>query len=935
MSAIDEMKAYMEDRDSYLCHYGMPRRSGRYPYGSGENPYQHAADFVGRYSEYKKQGMSEREIAEACGVSTTKLRSMYSLAITEQRMYDVQRAETLKGDGLTNTKIAEIMGLPGESSVRALLNQGAKERMKESLKTAETLRAAVNDKKFIDIGPGLERELGVSATKLQNAQTYLQDEGYEVLPVRVPQVNNPGKWTTVKVLCPPGTTYPDVYKAVQNGEVKTVSDYEALSGVTETNKRSFQYPESMDISRLEIRYAHDKAPDGHEGIERDGLIEIRRGVPDLSLGDKAYAQVRILVDGDRYIKGMAVYSDDLPEGKDVVFNTNKKEGTPVRDVLKAIKSDPDNPFGSLIKEGGQSTYIDKDGKEKLGLINRTREEGDWGDWADKLPSQFLAKQDRSLIKHQLDLSIAERQSEFDQIMNLTNPTVKKQMLLSFSEDCDKTAVYLSAKALPRQKYQVIIPMPELKDNEIYAPNYKNGELVSLIRYPHAGTFEIPQLIVNNDNPRAKKLIGANPLDAVGINSHVAERLSGADFDGDTVQVIPTNSKVRIVSTPALEGLKGFDSKSYKFDKVETDANGVEHYYRNGHEFRIMNNTQNEMGKISNLITDMTIKGASSDELARADRHSMVVIDAEKHKLDYKQSEVDNNIKELKEKYQKDGHTLLSAAKNDQSVDKRVGNPKINKKGTEWYDPDRPEGALIYKTAEDKDLYYTKKTIDKKTGEVKETLVKRTERSTKMAETDDAHTLSTGTPKEKLYADYANELKSLANQARLEYTNTGKIAYSKEAKKKYSAEVESLDDKLARAERNAPRERQAQIIANSVADAKRKENPSMDKSEYKKVKQQALTAARNRVGAAKEKIRVTDSEWEAIQSGAISETKLQKIINNMDSSDLRERATPRTRPAVTDAQASRIRSLANSGHSTAEIAEVMGVSASTVRNYIKD
>ena len=51
----------------------------------------------------------------------------------------------------------------------------------------------------------------------------------------------------------------------------------------------------------------------------------------------------------RQLKGMAVYSDDLPDGVDVVFNTNKKQGTPTGDVLKKITNDPENPFGSLIK----------------------------------------------------------------------------------------------------------------------------------------------------------------------------------------------------------------------------------------------------------------------------------------------------------------------------------------------------------------------------------------------------------------------------------------------------------------------------------------------------------------------------------------------------------------------------------------------------------
>ena len=59
---------------------------------------------------------------------------------------------------------------------------------------------------------------------------------------------------------------------------------------------------------------------------------------------------------------MAVYSDDLPPGVDVVFNTNKTKDKGKLDVLKKIKDDPDNPFGSLIKAGGQSYYTDKDGK---------------------------------------------------------------------------------------------------------------------------------------------------------------------------------------------------------------------------------------------------------------------------------------------------------------------------------------------------------------------------------------------------------------------------------------------------------------------------------------------------------------------------------------------------------------------------------------------
>lgn len=929
----------MDYSDDELLHYGMPKRSGRYPYGSGKDPYQHGNDVIGRYDELKKSGMSESEIAKAMGYeSTTQLRAKMTIANNERRAYDVARAESLVADGYSKAKIAEIMGYPGESSIRSLLDPKSKERMNQAMSTADRLRDAVKAKGIIDVGTGVERDLGISAEKLKVAEEILKDEGYVVKSFKTPQVNNPGKWTTVKVLCPPGTEYRDIFKARDAGEINTILDYENVANGTAAKKNTFKYPESMDISRVKIRYNDEVGPDGYTGGEKEGLVEIRRGVEDLNLGKSSYAQVRILVDGDRYIKGMAVYSDNLPDGVDVVLNTMKKQGIPIRDILKPIKNDPDNPFGALIKEDGQSTYIGKDGKEHLSLINKRAEEGDWGNWADHLASQFLAKQDTSLIKRQLDISIEDKRIEYEEINNLTNPTVKKKLMLEFANDCDSSAVYLQAAALPRQKYQVILPMPQLQDNEIYAPNYKNGEMVSLVRYPHGGTFEIPQLIVNNNNPKAKAMIGSQPLDAVGINSKVAERLSGADFDGDTVMVIPTNARVNIKSTPALDGLKGFDSKDYKYEgEPVIDKNGKEHYYRNGKEFKPMSkhNTQIEMGKVTNLITDMTIMGATTDELARAVRHSMVVVDAEKHKLDYKQSEIDNNIQGLKNKYQDGGgaSTILSRAKSVEYVPLREGTAKINIKGKEYYDPTRPEGSLLYTTADDSKRFYTKKTTNSK-GEVIETKHERTFKSTKMAETDDASTISSGYVKEQYYVDYANALKSLANQARVNYSNTGKIAYDRDAKKKYSVEVESLEKKLDIAEKNAPRERQAQILAGSIANAKRQDNPGMDDGEFKKVKQQALTSARNKVGAKKTKIVLDDKEWEAIQAGAISENKLLKILNNMDTAEIKQRATPRQTRSISDSTIARIKAYANNGYSNDQIAEVLGISASTVRNYVK-
>lgn len=900
--------------EDILMHYGMPRRSGRYPWGSGENPYQHSGDFLSRVNELKKQGLSETEIARAMGfvdpktgkTQTTKLRAQMSLAKDDRRSLEVATAKGLREKGYSLNEIAQKMGYANDSSVRSLLNTNSEARMNQARKTADFLKKQIDEKGMIDVGTGVERELGISKEKLNQALYILEMEGYPVYGGGVPQVTNPGKQTNIKVVCPPGTEHRDIYN-FEN--VHSVREYVSHDD-GETFDPKFVYPKSMDSSRLQIRYAEEG------GLQKDGVIELRRGVDDLSLGESSYAQVRILVDGKKYIKGMAVYSDDMPDGVDVIFNTNKKLGTPKGDVLKNIKDDPDNPFGSLIKDGivdpdnpsatkgGQSYYYDKDGKKQLSLINKRAEEGDWGEWADKLPSQFLSKQSMNLIKKQLGLAAADKQAEFDEICSLTNPTVKKALLQSFSDDCDAAAVHLQAAALPRQKYQVILPITSMKDTEVYAPNYRNGEQVALIRYPHGGTFEIPILTVNNKQADAKKTLG-NALDAIGINSKVAERLSGADFDGDTVMVIPTGGNVKITSTAPLKGLEGFDPKMEYGGKPEGS-------------FRRMKNTQTEMGKISNLITDMTLKGATSDELARAVRHSMVVIDAEKHGLDYKQSELDNGIASLKKKYQgtvgPDGKyhegaaTLISRAKSETPILKRKGSPII--------DPET--GEQRYKQVREE-------YVDK-TGKVQV----RTQKSTKMAETIDARTLSSGTPQEEAYA---NKMKALANQARKEMVHTGKIAYSASAKAAYQTEVDSLMAKLNVALKNAPRERQAQVMANAAVAAKRQENPDMTKGEIKKAKQQALSAARAEVGAKREKIRLTDREWEAIQSGAISENRLFQIINNIDIDDLRQRATPRSTTTLSDAKINKIACMNASGYSITEIAEALGVSSSTITKYL--
>ena len=949
------MNPIAEEMNDILIHYGISRRSGRYPWGSGEDPYQHGRDFLGRIEELKKTGWTEtpENIKKEFGLTTTQYRAQKGIAKDERRMLNVARAKSLKEDGLGDSeiarKISEELGRDiNESTVRSWLNAESESRMKQARDTANFIKSKVDEKGMIDVGAGVAMELNISKEKLDQALEILRSEGYPVYGGRVPQATNPSQKTTIKVVCPPGTEHKDIYN-FEN--VHSLNEYISRDG-GDTYEKKFHYPESMDSNRLMIRYKEDG------GADKDGTIELRRNVPDLSLGESRYSQVRILVDGDRYLKGMALYSDDMPDGVDVIFNTNKSKSVAKMDVLKKIKDDPDNPFGSAIKDsdkGGQYWYDPKTGNRvsastpgaKLGLINKRADEGDWTEWKDKLPSQFLAKQSQSMAKKQLSLAIADKTDEFNEIAALTNPTIKKHLLMKFADECDSAAVHLQAAALPGQKYHVIISIPSMKATEVYAPNYENGTKLALIRYPHGGTFEIPILTVNNKHAVAKKLIGSDSIDAVGINSKVAERLSGADFDGDTVMCIPTHDKggkVKIISTPPLKGLEGFDPKaSYP------ERKGMK-YMKD--PITGKDSTQMQMGVISNLITDMTLKGATQDELARAVRHSMVVIDAGKHKLDYKQSEIDNNISALKKKYQTtvdaDGNvhtggasTLLSRSKGELSVLKRQGSPKINQKGKSWYDPNKPEGSLVYQVADD--VAYEVSKVNKRTGEVTVQTKYRTQRSTRMAETDDARSLisDANTPMEKLYADYANNMKTLANKARMEAVNSGKIAYSKTARQTYSEEVKSLDEKLRVALMNAPRERQAQLLTSAEVNAKiqkaKSEGKELKKDEVKKASQQALTKYRTGVNSVSRKdrsIKITDREWDAIQAGAVSENVLKKILNNADIDELRQRATPKATTTLSQAKINRIKAYSNSNYTIGEIAKKLGVSVSTVSNYLK-
>lgn len=1012
--------------DEYLEHIGVGaddnppgRGSGRYPKGSGKNPFQHEA--IGTFYNYatkmEKEGFTEKEIAESLGLTTTRYRSYKAIDGNNLRRQIVAYAKQRDSEGISREQIAtEIREkfntdkYKGESSVRSLLNGEAEARMNISMKTAENLKKLVDEKGTLDVGIGVEKELGITRTKLDEALDILSAEGYELYGGNLPQATNKGQYTRVKILAKPGTEHKEIYKW---DEIGHITDYTSPDD-GDTLLPTFQYPESMKSDRLKVRFAEEG------GTKKDGLVEIRPGVKDLNLGEVNYAQVRILVDDKYYIKGMAVYGDpkDFPDGVDVIFNTNKSAEKGKLGALKSaednLKKDPTNPFGSAIKmgidypenyiHGGQSYYLDDDGKYKLSLINKRADAGDWEDWSKELPSQMLSKQPLKTIQRQLNLAEEYQEQEYKDILEISNPTIKRQMLNEFAGKCDRAAIDLKAAPFPGQKYQVILPLTTIKDDEIYAPNYEDGAELALIRYPHGGTFEIPIVKVNNRNKEGQKYIKPNAPDAVGISKNTADRLSGADFDGDTVMVIPLQpSKFKIESQHPLKDLVGFDPKvEYQYSSHDPnggkwlDEEGNLHYSRNGIEFTPMKNTQMEMGKISNLITDMTLKGASNDELARAVKHSMVVIDAEKHGLDWQQSEIDNGIAALKKKYQEKinpetgkisyggASTLISRAKSPaqikerqpfaymttdnklvtqidpekglymdektgvvyqrsdvrkRSVDPNTGKLLFTETGNYYKDVvyKGSKGKIIKSRVVEKDgeLYYK----DKESGEFKKVTTEKIITKPVLQEVplmslyDDASVLSSGKPQEKAYVEYANKMKALANEARKEALSLEDIPYSKSAKDVYSEEVKDLIYQYNEAAKNAPRERHANMIADAQIKLYKQENPGMSEDEEMKKRTRLLTAARAAVGAKRKQITISDKQWEAIMAGAISPNRLKEMMKYIDKSRLKQLATPyKNKDALSKNQISRMNTLLSKGYTIEEVAKLFGVSASTISKY---
>ena len=924
-----------QSNENYLEHYGTPRHSGRYPWGSGKNP-QRSKNFLQREKELKAQGLTEKEIAKAFGISTYDLRNRHAVATNEEKMEKYNQVKKLGDKGMSPKAISERTGLP-EPTVRSYLKRTEDFHTSKTIKIADNLESMLKERPYLDVGEGVERQLGISEVQLGTALSILKDRGYAVETIRQPQATNPLQKTEIRVLAEAGTTKKDIY----DNKEKIVSPegirFEDYGDVVYHNKP----PKSIDSSRIEVRYAEDG------GSEKDGVIEIRPGVEDLTLGGRNYAQVRIAVDGTHYLKGMAVYGYDMPAGKDIIFNTNKHKGTPMvgegdDTVLKHVKDDPLNPFGSAFT---QWEYTNSKGEKVQSPINIVNDDETWDKWQKSLSSQFLAKQPIALAKRQLNIDYADREADLKEILSIPNPTVKRQLLETFADECDSAAIHLKGAAMPRQGTFAILPVQSLKDNEVFAPQYNQGEEVVLVRFPHAGTFEMPRLIVNNRNKEALSVITNDSKHAIGINSNVANQLSGADYDGDTVLVIPTKGQ-NIRTRPPLEKLKDFDPKELYRNDPEAKKTGSK-----GEGFQ----KQKQMGMVSNLITDMTIKGADWDEIARAVKHSMVVIDAEKHNLNWRKSEIDNDIAQLKAKYQDGGgaSTLLSRRKQDikdlpereelnypskmtpDELARWKSGEKIYRDTKRTYEQKKKIDDPSKMTDSELELYNAGKPVRRPTGKYVEAKAKD---AYKILEAKDVNELSAGYPIETVYADYANKVKRLATEARAELRSTGRLETNKEAKKIYAEEIKSIDTKLNLSALNAPKERQAQLIAGKNIDAIKQADPSLLKKENKdklsKISNKEIAKARDAVGAKRHPIDLTEREWEAIQAGAISDTKLTQILRYTDTAKVRKLATPKTHRGMSSTAKSRARTLLRAGYSQSEVAEAIGVSVNTLVQELK-
>jgi LysM repeat protein len=215
----------------------------------------------------------------------------------------------------------------------------------------------------------------------------------------------------------------------------------------------------------------------------------------------------------------------------------------------------------------------------------------------------------------------------------------------------------------------------------------------------------------------------------------------------------------------------------------------------------------------------------------------------------------------------------------------------------------------------------------------------------MYTTKDARELMSETPHpiERVYADYANSMKKLANKARKESLETGKLEYDKEAAKVYEKEVESLKQKVSQSLLQAPLERKAQLVTGYIVDQKVKNNPERfdrktpdGKKKIKKLRESTIKQQRAILGKSKPSFDITDKEWEAIQAGALRLGTLQQVLQYGDQDRIKQLATPKdtNMPALSSANILTAKAMINSKYTLKEVADSFGVSVSTLQRYLK-
>lgn len=901
--------------DDVIQHYGRGHnsggRSGRYPWGSGDERTRYHEEV----DKLKLKGFDTIDKqAKELGLKRSELQQHLSRENSVIKEYVVSRGNEIIGTGKSIRQAAEELNMP-DATLRNYLSTGTPKTAKAKLEKAEAVKnmykAAIDKQaKYIDIGAGTEHQIGITDYQKKLAVEALKNEGYYVHPVRMPNITSPDKPITTMVL----TKDPDPKSAQRNVLDVQLPNYQ-YNGVKLTGIKK-----PMDVSWDDVKISYGTNGEN----DRDGTILVRRGVKDADLGDTHYAQVRISVGGTHYMKGMAMYgdADDFKGTKaDYIFHTNKPSTKTPQEVLKKQKDNPLNPFESSIRR-------------QRGVFNIVNQEGDWNDYHPTIASQMLSKQRIPFIKERLNDTIKMHQESFDKIMSITNPIVKKKLLEDLGGDpndptkrgaIDTAQIHLRAIGEQGTRFKTLISNPWLKPNEIYAPDYKNGEHVVLVRYPHGGTFEIPDLVVNNKNTKSKKLLG-NAIDGIGIHPETARILSGADFDGDTALIMPNNNG-RIKSsdartTHAFKSLREFDPNTYELtSKADLPYEGkVKNKYSGVEETKMIypgrhitpRYKQTEMGNVSNMITDMTIRGATNDELIRAVKYSMVVIDSEKHHLDYKQAKDDLGISALQKRYMTKidpdtgrksigANTLISVSKHDLGLSKE--------KRKELLDA----GLSQY--------------------EINKEMQKHGKLLPTLADQGKLSKINSGTPVEALYQNYIERLQTMKETARKTVSEIKTPERSDVARKVFKNEVASLGSKIKSIQSQAPLERKAQIEANRAYREYVHSNPDISTDRKKNIRSEMINKARDQNGlpAYEKKIHITPDEWNAIQSNAISKTAMSTLMKKADMEELKEYAMPKKKSNISSGKlASIMRKLENGSATLAEIAESEGMSVNAIK-----